>query len=252
LNKEGAFSTPQFSIEVDGIEGRKLIHPVITIKNSNNGNARIVAHSAEIVSNPERYSLNLTLTKGLIESPKASMKFDDTITHEVPLRSAEEITKAIGNPNHLYLSQIKQAIVDHKHVMTDLQRQHGLEIVAQLVTGDLVGMANEESLTRLKRENEAGQRLAKLEMVPHRRWASGFSCLAFAMVGIPVAIRMKTSNYSATFGLCFLPILFIYYPLFMLGLEGAKSGSMPAYAAWLGNVICMGIGSILLYREQTR
>jgi lipopolysaccharide export system permease protein len=135
--------------------------------------------------------------------------------------------------------------------MTDLKKQHGLEIVAQLITGDLVGMANEESLTRLRRENEAGQRLAKLEMVPHRRWASGFSCLAFAMVGIPVAIRMKTSNYSATFGLCFLPILFIYYPLFMLGLEGAKSGSMPAYAAWLGNLICMGIGSILLYREQT-
>ncbi len=248
LNKEGAFSTPQFSIEVDGIEGRKLIHPVITIKNSGDGNARIVAHEAEIVSNPATYSLNLTLTKGLIESPKASMKFDDTFTHEVPLRSPEEIAKATGNPNHLYLSQVRTAITQQKEEITEMKERHGLELASQFFSGDLVGLTHIESQERLRQEKEAGYRLARLEMVPHRRWANGFSCLAFVMVGIPVAIRMKTSNYSATFGICFLPILFIYYPLFMLGLEGAKSGLLPAYGAWFGNIACFGIGSLLLYR----
>jgi lipopolysaccharide export system permease protein len=249
LKKEGSFSTPQFSIEVDGIEGRKLIHPIITIKNAKQDNARIVAHAAEIESNPDNYSLSLSLTKGLIESPKASMKFDDTITHHVPLRSAEEIAKAIGNPNHLYLSQIKHAIDNQKQLMQEFKQEHGLEVLAQLITGDLVGMANEESLQRIKRENEANYRLGLLEMVPHRRWANGFSCLAFVMIGIPVAIRMKTTNFAATFGLCFLPILFIYYPLFMVGLEGAKSGSLPVYAAWFGNVVCMGLGLIMLRRR---
>jgi lipopolysaccharide export system permease protein len=251
LKKEGSFSTAQFSIEVDGIEDRRLIHPVITIKNIS-GNVRIVAHEAELVSNPENYSLNLTLTKGLIESPKASMMFDDTIQHEVPLRSAEEIAKATGNPNHLYLSQVKHAIHQQKQQLNDLQHRHALEIIAQLTSGDLLGMANEESHKRIQSELEAGYRLARLEMVPHRRWANGFSCLAFVIIGIPVAIRMKTSNFSTTFGICFLPILFIYYPLFMLGLEGAKSGSLPAYAAWLGNAICMGMGAIMLRRELNR
>jgi lipopolysaccharide export system permease protein len=247
LKKEGSFSTGQFSIEVDGIEERRLIHPIISIKNPS-GNIRIVAHEAEIVPNPENYSLSLTLSKGLIESPKASMMFDDTITHEVPLRSSEEIAKATGNPNHLYLSQVKHAIDRQKIELSDLKSRHALEVVALLATGDLVGMANEESLQRLTTESEAGYRLARLEMVPHRRWANGFSCLAFVVIGIPVAIRMKTSNFSATFGICFLPILFLYYPVFMLGLEGAKSGSLPAYSAWLGNAICFVLGAIMLRR----
>ncbi len=95
LKKEGSFTTDRFSIEVDGVEGRRLIHPVITIKNAQNGDDRIVAHEAVLVSNPARHSLNFTVTNGLIKSPTASleMRFDDSITHEIPLKSSEEITQ---------------------------------------------------------------------------------------------------------------------------------------------------------------
>ena len=71
---------------------------------------------------------------------------------------------------------------------------------------------------------------------------------AFAMIGIPIALRMKTSNYATTFGVCFLPILAIYYPLFMVGLNGAKVGDLPAYGAWLGNLACMSIGAFWIWR----
>ncbi len=34
--------------------------------------------------------------------------------------------------------------------------------------------------------------------------------------------------------ICFLPILLIYYPLLMLGIDQAKSGRMPYEVVWLG------------------
>jgi lipopolysaccharide export system permease protein len=246
LRKEGAFTTPQFSIEVDGIDERKLIHPVITIKNVSSGNVRIVAHEGELVANPNTQSLSFTMRKGLIESAKVSMTFDDSLTHEIPLRSPEELAKATGNPNNLYLSQVKRAIARQ----TDyLKQQNAIEstlLASQLLSGDFKSLANSRWERRRELAKEENYRLNRLKMVPHRRWANGFSCLAFVFIGIPVAIRMKTNNYSTTFGACFLPILLTYYPLFMLGLEGAKSGMLPSYAAWLGNLVCIVVGWLLL------
>ena len=252
LQKEGSFSSGQFSIEVDGIEDRRLIHPVITIKNANRGDTRIVAHEAVLVSNPSRHSLNLTFTNGLIQSPDASMRFDDSIPHEIPLKSPDEIAKATGNPNHLYLSQIKRAIAAQEIELAHLREENALQSASQLMSGDWVGLTNVKWQARLAAETVAVQRLDSLHSVPHRRWANGFSCLAFVVIGIPVAVRMKTSNYSSAFGVCFLPILFIYYPLFMFGLEGAKSGALPPCAAWLGDVACTLIGMVLLFRELRR
>ena len=51
------------------------------------------------------------------------------------------------------------------------------------------------------------KRLHRVETEMHRRWASGFTCLTLAMVGIPLAIRLKTSDTMTTFGIVFLPTL---------------------------------------------
>ena len=252
LKKEGSFSTPQFSIEVDGIDERRLIHPVITIKNASRGNARIVAQEGELVANPETFSLSLSITKGLIESPQAAMKFDDTITHEVPLRTSEDIAKATGNPNHLYLSQIKLAKARQQQELEQLKKINAIGLASQWLAGDFAGLANQKWQAKLHNETEAKNRLVRMQMVPHRRWASGFSCLAFVLVGIPVAIRMRTANFATTFGVCFLPILIGYYPLLMLGLDLGKSGLAPALGAWLANIVCGGLGALLIYREVNR
>lgn len=60
----------------------------------------------------------------------------------------------------------------------------------------------------------------------------------------------KTSDYWTTFGLCFLPTLIVYYPLFIFGLEQAKDGTVPPYGVWLGNCILAVIGMILMGRVR--
>jgi lipopolysaccharide export system permease protein len=250
LQNEGGYSTERFSIEVDGVENRRLIHPVITFRNSNKGDYRIVAHEAVLESHPETHSLNFTITKGLVDGDGGtSMQFPDSTTIEIPLKTPAEIARSLENPSHLYLSQIKRSIADQKVQLHWQLREDAMQCCSQLLTGDLVGLTNASWTQRMKNEEDAKRRLNRLHVVPHRRWANGFSCLAFVVIGIPVAIRMRTANYATTFGVCFLPILFVYYPLFMFGLNSAKLGTLPPYAAWLGDVACIAIGMLLLYRE---
>jgi lipopolysaccharide export system permease protein len=85
-------------------------------------------------------------------------------------------------------------------------------------------------------------------MEPWRRWANGFSCLCFVLVGAPMAIRMRNADFLTSFFLCFLPILVVYYPLFMLGISRVKAGVMPPPAVWMANILITLWGLWLLRR----
>ncbi len=94
------------------------------------------------------------------------------------------------------------------------------------------------------------KRSNRLHTEPWRRWAEGFSCFFFVLVGAPLAMIAKTSDYWTTFGICFLPTLILYYPLFIFGLEQAKDGVIPPYGVWLGNGILCMIGIALVARVR--
>lgn len=250
LKNEGSFKTPKFSIEVQGIEGRKLIHPVVTYTNKKE-TRRVVAQDAELRTQPETHSLVFAMGKGYAKTDKASYNFD---SEEVPiqLKTPEEIELKTGNPSHLYLSQIKDEVITQSASLDVRKKENAIRACSQMITGNLIGLTNADWETRMEDQYAAQDRLKRLHVVPHRRWANGFSCLAFVIIGIPVALRLRTANYATAFGICFLPILFIYYPLFMLGVNGAKMGTLPPYGAWLGNLACLLIGGFLMYREFKR
>ena len=63
-----------------------------------------------------------------------------------------------------------------------------------------------------------------------------------------MAIRLRNSDVLATFFVCFLPILVVYYPLLTYGVDGSKRGALPPCSVWLGNVILVVWGAWLLRR----
>jgi lipopolysaccharide export system permease protein len=63
-----------------------------------------------------------------------------------------------------------------------------------------------------------------------------------------MAIRLRNADFLTSFFLCFLPILVVYYPVFMLGVDQAKRGAIPPVAVWLGNVLIILWGWWLLRR----
>ena len=71
-------------------------------------------------------------------------------------------------------------------------------------------------------------------------------CLCFALIGCPVAIWFRRSDYLSAFVTCFLPIEFMYYPLVLLGMGLAREGFIhPALSIWFSDVF-LGLSSIFL------
>jgi lipopolysaccharide export system permease protein len=93
----------------------------------------------------------------------------------------------------------------------------------------------------------ANRRLYALETELHLRPALAFGCLFFVLVGCPVGIWFSRSDYLSAFISCFLPIVFIYYPLLLCSTNLAKDGKLPAaYSLWVANEV-VGVLSLGLF-----
>jgi len=91
--------------------------------------------------------------------------------------------------------------------------------------------------------------LYSLDTELHMRPALAFGCLCFVLVGCPVGIWFSRSDYLSAFITCFLPIVFIYYPLLLCGNSFAKQGKITAAVAmWMANALMFLIAGVLFRR----
>ena len=84
--------------------------------------------------------------------------------------------------------------------------------------------------------------LNRYEAEPYRRWANGFCCLAFVLIGAAYAIRKRVADFWTCFATVFFPIVILYYPFFQLGVNKAKIGELPPYSVWMGNIVFFLVG----------
>jgi lipopolysaccharide export system permease protein len=81
------------------------------------------------------------------------------------------------------------------------------------------------------------------------RPALSMGCLFFIMVGCPIGIWFSRSDYLSSFITCFLPIVFLYYPLMLCGTGIAKEGKInPVAMVWAANIVISSIGLGLFYK----
>ena len=166
----------------------------------------------------------------------------------VPLDAVSRKETVSTSPSEIPLADFPKARVDQIGLIGQIQELAAAKVAIGMFTGRLeqttpVAVEGERQQTKL-----ATTRLNRIIMEPWRRWANGFSCLCFVLVGAPMAIRMRNADFLTSFFLCFLPILVVYYPVFMLGISRVKAGVMPPPAVWMGNVLITLWGLWLLRR----
>jgi lipopolysaccharide export system permease protein len=247
LRTRHVYSDKRFSINVDDVRGRRLINPTISLRKGNdNSTMTIVAEEAQFQQKPDQNGLRILLINGTMEMGRDVRFVFDTIEYLIPLDDAPDGVEANTTPSHVPLRRIAAETVTQKERIGQSQRTLAIAAACDLMTGDFAALENGRSAKRFRRLADQRRRLDRLRTEPWRRWASGFSCFCFAIVGVPLAIRLRTSDIMTTFGLCFLPILIAYYPLFAFSLDRAKLGALPPFAVWLGNLACIGVGVWLI------
>lgn len=172
--------------------------------------------------------------------------------HEVSLSDATKNGESGAHPTDYAMGEIPEEANRQSSEIERLEEAAAAQAAFRMITGELNGFASQDWQDDSSNLANAQARLFRLRVEPWRRWANGFSCFFFAMVGAPWAIRSRRSDVWSTFFWCCVPILFSYYPLMMYGVAQAKAGVLPAAAVWLGNILLLGLGVVVMSRFSFR
>jgi lipopolysaccharide export system permease protein len=98
-----------------------------------------------------------------------------------------------------------------------------------------------------------GRQVRAVEAEYYLRPALAVGCLVFAVLGGPVGIWANRADYLSTFVICFLPAVFVYYPLLLAGSNMGKDGRLPlGLGCWLANLVVGAAGVALVWRLLRR
>ena len=242
-----------FSIHVRDVSGRRLIHPTVTVHNGGrSGPVKLSAREGQLSLDPDTQTLLLKLVDSQVQRGNHIQGIvPGEEEFEIPLSRAMRAQDiSTQSPSELPLRLIRGERIrqdGRTHAAVGKLAAHtGFSILTSRPEA-IAGKSGRSIEAELERSN---RRLTRLHTEPWRRWAEGFTCFFFVLVGAPLAMVAKTSDYWTTFGICFLPTLFTYYPLFIFGLEQAKDGTLPPYGVWIGNVALASISTLLIARVR--
>lgn len=253
LRTQRAYSSHQFSINVVDVRGRQLIRPTLTFHASGDSAPfTVTADQAHLGLNPDKTALTVVLENCEVDWGKNwTGELPGSMSYEIPLTSAARKGGSPLSLSNCGMHKIPERIDQQQQHIATLRQQYAADAAYQMLTGDFRDLASPSWQLSSNQIHDAQRQLYRLHLVPWRRWANGFSCLFFVLVGAPLAIRLRNADIWTSFGLCFLPILLIYYPLLMYGLDRVKCGALPPYFIWLGNLVLFAIG-IWLFRKVLR
>jgi lipopolysaccharide export system permease protein len=143
--------------------------------------------------------------------------------------------------------------VEYQKNVADLQAY----LLDMLAKGDVPSDVPGKTCTQLARETyyplQHELRLLRLtETEIQMRPALAVGCLCFVLIGCPVGIWASRSDYLSVFMVCFLPTVFVYYPVLLAGLNLAKNGKAPAPVAWGADLVVFVGALVLINRLMKR
>ncbi len=91
------------------------------------------------------------------------------------------------------------------------------------------------------------RRRRDIQLRLHRLYSLSLSALALALVGVPLGLLARQAHMLSAFFLGCLPVMLVYYPVFLLGESMASEGSIPAAAGcWTPTAVVAAVGLGLL------
>jgi lipopolysaccharide export system permease protein len=250
LEQDRRFEQGPLTLSVLDVDGDRLINPVIQVRQPSGKSIQIRADSATLKYAHQNRGLTFSLTNGTaVLGDQASFQFPDTFSHTVSLGDGAHHDLLTANPSHMAMWRLPTAVRQQRQ---EIRRQsNGIAVSTgfNLLTSRLDNIAGPDAVARTDKLQQSQRRLHRLGAERHRRWASGFTCLALVVVGIPLAIHLRAADVMTTFGICFMPTLLMYYPVFALTLDMAKDGRLPTWSVWSANCLFF-VSGLMMIRQK--
>jgi lipopolysaccharide export system permease protein len=251
LRMRHTYNLGKVNITVRDVEGRRLIQPTLIVQTSGDGDAwTISAAEAELHLLPEEGKLVVRFQNLDLDGP---IKWINPDAQEYVM-SLEELTGSSSknrSPSNYALAEIGPAVKEQEELLGRIEQATVAQAAFGMLTGDFDSLSETAWKVNEREKDSAEVRLHRLQTEPWRRWANGFSCLCFVLIGVPVAVWLRFSEFIASFFVCFVPILVVYYPLLAVSVDQAKDGGFPPQAVWSGNIL-LSLAGVWMLRRVNR
>jgi lipopolysaccharide export system permease protein len=249
LKKDKGINNPRldFIMFVRDVQGRKLLDATFQHRHKDNGinhDFVIRAKEAELEVDVAQHKLKVIMRDGEISNQQGEHALFENRTEEIdlpPIWDTGHIARA-RDLSWKQLGEHRAALLEKIDEFAREQEETEEQLRAPGAPSEL-----EKHAHNLKQAQEAiwggiHQIDAELQMRP----ALSFGCLCFVLIGCPVGIWFSRSDYLSAFITCFLPIVFVYYPLMLCGTNFAKEGKFhPLVTVWAADALVAFIGLIL-------
>ena len=248
LGSQGSFSKGSMTIVVDDVQGDYLINPHVEKLSKNGDGLQVRAERAQLLVDPNENALIFRVKNAIIEVGDKTNPIVMTVDEEdipIPLGDGPG-----DSPSNTALRNMERELILQEELIKNRRQDLAMKAGIQMLGGNMMALTSPEWKTELKDLRTDVKRKHRLHTEPWRRWANGFSCLCFVLVGAPLAIYMRRSDFWTIFAVCFIPILLAYYPLLMFGVSKAKAGELPGYTVWLANIAMILVGFYLIRKIE--
>lgn len=258
LKRNGCLRHPKvpFSMWVREVQGKRLIDAVFKQRDEKGGYDVVArAREAEISFDPATNLIKVEMPHCLLIGENG--RGGGVIGHrtwDVPLPADLMSAEYPNRPSDLTWSELgtRRRIVEAELAKLRQQLYH-----PELNDPPEVGMPADRAAELARfRSNAIAVRERDLRCIDaefHQRPAIAFGCLCFVLIGAPVGIWFGKADYLSAFVTCFLPTVFVYYPLMLCGTNLVKDGVIsPLVGVWGADaataVLALGLRGLLIRR----
>jgi lipopolysaccharide export system permease protein len=169
----------------------------------------------------------------------------------VPLPDAFLNSTELKKAREMTWPQLQQRRAEILADLADVAAKTAVATSQMLVAGAPADLPRH--LDNLKQKRfYTNRELLSIEVEMQMRPSIAVGCLCFVLVGCPVGIWFSRSDHLSAFVTCFLPIVFIYYPLMLCGINIARNGRFNVAPCVWGSDCLMALASLFLIRRLMR
>jgi lipopolysaccharide export system permease protein len=239
-----------YEVYVAQVQGRQLKNAIFTKLNAK-GEYILVASSSDadlhVDLNKKELQVHMRNAEVLQGGGNGPGNFVNFVEHtwEVPLPLMDPTPKP--SPRDLTWQELLAARHEAQLSMEAIAAQLHIVFSQRALQEPPDLGTHQQNLQNILHEKRVNLNCFNTELQMRPALASG--CLFFVLIGCPVGIWFGRSDYLSAFITCFLPIVFVYYPVQLCSTNLAKDGKLdPMIALWIANAT-VGLGALLLFRK---
>jgi len=253
MDKNAEF--PQWVIHVNDMDGKTMIGPIFKQRAEKREPSALFPRSDD-VDDQRDYSMVIQSRKADIffdySKDIAHVKFDHAIVTKVGIERSEANINDTGIdipiPGKGAFGQGKMVeemtVAEMLATKSDYLRKIALERKQQAYAvawfmglGRLERIPWPEVNAAFSRYDYWKSECQKYETEIQMRQAMAWGSLFFVILGAPVGILFARRDFLSAFISCFMPIILVYYPLMLFGMNLGKEGIIWPELVWTGNVV---------------